>query len=117
MTLQREFAATGFLDQHHSYLNSKSYFIPTDKRSYCASTKKFLFTAHVDHHRKPQLDIMERSMSHRELSPNGYICISGPASMVQKTSHCKGQNTKKSAAKHSFLEMSVQTRPEQRQNQ
>lgn len=84
---------------------------PTDNCSYHPSSKKALFTANRNHHRKSQLDKGQRSRAYGKSQPNRCIYITAPASTVQGISwkegwkDCQSQNTRKSAVKQSFLEM------------
>lgn len=61
-----------------------------DKCSYYPSTKKILFTVDREHPRKPQLNTMQRSMDHGDLSPNRHNSITVPACMAQGTPWMRG---------------------------
>ncbi|KAL6092001.1 hypothetical protein STEG23_001326, partial [Scotinomys teguina] len=60
------------------------------KCSYHSSSKKPFSTANGDHHRKPQLDTMQRSVDCGEPSLSGYICVTAPAFMTQGTLRKRG---------------------------
>jgi hypothetical protein len=52
--------------------------------------KKLLLIRNGNHHRKPELEAMQRSMDHEEFSLSGYIYSTGSISMAQETSRKRG---------------------------
>lgn len=74
-----------------------------------ASSQKLL-TATGNLHRK--LDIKQRSADHGEASPSGYLYITAPVSIAQRTWQHYGRGgrkkSRKSAVKQSLLEMAKQ---------
>lgn len=64
-------------------------FISTDEYLH-PSIRRPLLTAHRNHHRKAQLDPMQRSADHGKSGPNGCICVTAPTSVGQGTSQKTG---------------------------
>ncbi|KAL6071557.1 hypothetical protein STEG23_024528, partial [Scotinomys teguina] len=85
MDPRKESPTITLLDQHDSLLHSRASPSTTDKCNSHPLSKKPLFTADGEHHRKPQLDTRQRSTDCEEPSSNGYIYITTPTSMDQGT--------------------------------
>jgi hypothetical protein len=76
----KESATITLIDQANSVC-----LIATDKCGHQSLSKKSLFIASGDHHRKPQLDTMQKPTNGGESSLNGPIYITALASMAQGT--------------------------------
>lgn len=103
---------TIMVDEHNSLLYSKFIFIPTGKYSYHPLSNKSLFTWNKHHHRKPQLNTIQRLTNHEDpkLNVHIYITAAGICNSVKIVN--EGAEDQESAVKPSFLEMAALARLE-----
>lgn len=91
MNLRKESTPTILLDQQSSLFQySTPIFIPTDKCSHHLSSKKPLFLANGDNHRKPQLDTMQRAA---DCSSSTDTCVSQLLHPWGREGHRRGAGT------------------------
>lgn len=91
MNLRKESTPTILLGQHSSLFRySASILIPTDKCRYHLSSKKPLFLANGDNHRKPQMDTMQRAT---DCSSSADTSVSQLLHLWDREGHRRGAGT------------------------